>query len=77
MPEENKKEYDLEKRTYVFARRARDFVKMIPRTLSNIEYGKQFIRSSSSVPANYIEACEALSKKDFYMRIKICRKEAK
>jgi len=35
------------------------------------------IRSSGSVGANYIEANESLSKKDFFMRIKICRKEAK
>lgn len=38
---------------------------------------KQVIRSSGSVGANYIEANEALSKKDFVLRIKICRKEAK
>lgn len=37
----------------------------------------QLIRSSGSVGANYIEAQEALSKKDFGMRVKICRKEAK
>ena len=42
-----------------------------------VEDGKQLIRSSGSVGANYIEASEALSKKDFLMRIKICRKEAK
>ena len=35
------------------------------------------IRSSGSVGANYIEANEALSKKDFLYRIKLCRKEAK
>ena len=35
------------------------------------------VKSSGSVGANYIEANEALSKKDFIMRIKICRKEAK
>ena len=35
------------------------------------------VRSAGSVGANYIEADEALSKKDFLMRIKICRKEAK
>ena len=35
------------------------------------------VRSSGSVGANYIEANEALSKKDFIMRIKIARKEAK
>ena len=47
------------------------------KTLGNIEDGKQLVRSSGSVGANYIEANEALSKKDFIMRIKICRKEAK
>ena len=35
------------------------------------------MRASGSVGANYIEANESLSKKDFLMRIKICRKEAK
>ncbi len=47
------------------------------KTLSNIEVGKQLIRSAGSIGANYIEAEEALSKKDFVMRIKISRKEAK
>jgi len=49
----------------------------LPRTIGNIEYIKQVVRSSGSVGGNYIEANEALSKKDFIMRIKICRKEAK
>lgn len=71
------KYYDLEKRTFLFAKNCRDFVKILPRTLSNIEYGKQLIRSSGSTAANYIEANEALSRKDFVHRIKICRKEAK
>lgn len=53
------------------------FVRLLPRTVGNIEDGKQVIRSSGSVGANYIEANEALSKKDFIMRIKISRKEAK
>lgn len=73
----NSKQYDLEERTYQFAKRCRDFVKRLPRTISNIEYGKQLIRSSGSQAANYIEANEAISKKDFSHRIKICRKEAK
>lgn len=73
----NTKQYDLEERSYEFARKCRNFVKKIPRTISNIEYGKQLIRSSGSQAANYIEANESLSKKDFMMRIKICRKEAK
>lgn len=70
-------EFDLEERTYLFAKSCRDFVKKLPRTISNIEYGKQLIRSSGSQAANYIEANECLSKKDFFHRIKICRKEAK
>jgi four helix bundle protein len=73
----NEKKYDLEERTLKFAREVRAFIGKIPRTISNIEDGKQVVRSSGSVGANYIEANEALSKKDFIMRIKICRKEAK
>lgn len=71
------KNYDLEERTYQFASDCRELVSIIPKTISNIEDGKQLIRSSGSVAANYIEANESLSKKDFTMRIKICRKEAK
>jgi four helix bundle protein len=74
---ENSKQYDLEDRTFEFAKNVRGFVKRLPKTIANIEDGKQVIRSSGSVGANYIEANESLSKKDFIMRIKICRKEAK
>jgi four helix bundle protein len=78
MPEaQNPKPYDLEERTFVFAKKARAFVKELPKTIESIEDGKQLIKASGSVGANYIEANEALSKKDFVMRIKICRKEAK
>jgi four helix bundle protein len=55
----------------------RVFAKRIAKTLASIEDIKQVIRASGSVGANYIEANESLSKKDFIMRIKICRKEAK
>ena len=73
----NSKRYDLEDRTLAFAKRVRGFVKRLPNSLANIEDGKQVFRSSGSVGANYIEANESLSKKDFALRIKICRKEAK
>ena len=73
----NPKRYDLEERTYEFARDVRCLVKQLPRALANIEDAKQLINASGSVGANYIEANEALSKKDFRMRIKISRKEAK
>ena len=69
--------YDLEDRTFIFAANVRTFAKNVPRTLANIEDAKQMVRSSGSVGANYIEANEALSKKDFLMRIRICRKEGK
>jgi four helix bundle protein len=71
------KRYDLEERTEVFAKNVRNFVKRLPKDLANIEYSRQLIRAASSVGANYIEANESLSKKDFLMRIKISRKEAK
>src|SRR3990167_4301135 len=74
---QNSKQYDLEKRTFEFAKATRIFVKKLTKTISNIEDGKQLVRSSGSVGANYIEANEALSKKDFVMRIMISRKEAK
>ena len=71
------KQYDLEDRTFIFAKDVRTFAKQIPKTVPNIEDTKQMVRASGSVGANYIEANESLSKKDFVMRIKICRKEAK
>ncbi|MBI2094767.1 MAG: four helix bundle protein [Candidatus Omnitrophica bacterium] len=74
---QNGKKYDLENRTLKFALEVRSFVKRLPKTVAIIEDTKQLVRSSGSVGANYIEANESLSKKDFVMRIKISRKEAK
>ena len=71
------KQYDLEDRSFTFAKDFRTLVKRIPKTVANIQDAKQLVRASGSVGANYIEANESLSKKDFLMRIKICRKEAK
>ncbi len=71
------KKYDLEERTFEFAKRVRQVIRKLHKNIGNIEDGKQVIRSSGSVGANYIEANEALSKKDFIMRVKISRKEAK
>ena len=71
------KPYDLEERTFQFAKNVRLFIKTLERTIANIEDSKQIIRSSGSVGANYIEANEALSKKDFIMRMRISRKESK
>ncbi len=73
----NKSVYDLEERTFQFAKAVRLFVKTLPNSIANMEDGKQLIRASGSVGANYREANESLSKKDFLMRIRISRKEAK
>jgi four helix bundle protein len=72
-----KKTYDLEDRTFRFARETISFLNVLPKTITNTEIVKQAMRSSGSIGANYIEANEALSKKDFTFRVKICRKEAK
>lgn len=69
--------YDLEERCFVFAKNVRLLIKDLPKTIANSEDGKQVIRSSGSIGANYIEANEALSRKDFLHRVKISRKEAK
>lgn len=71
------KEYNLEERTEEFAKNVLRLCKKLIKNTINIELIKQLVRASCSVGANYIEANEALSKKDFYHRIKICRKEVK
>ena len=73
----SKPKYDLEERTFQFAKDVRLFVKSLLKTIANIEDVKQLIRAAGSVGANYIEANESLGKKDFLMKIKICRKESK
>jgi len=71
------KKYDLEDRTLGFAKEVIRLVNKVSKTLPNVEIARQLVRSSGSVGANYIEANESLGEKDFAMRIKICRKEAK
>src|SRR3989338_9112034 len=71
------KRNDLEERTLDFARNVRIFIKKLPKSAGIYADGSQVIRSSGSIGANYIEAQGALSRKDFAMRVRICRKEAK
>ena len=75
--DQNYRGRDLEERTFKFAKDVTNFCRKLPKTPSNIEYIKQVIRSSGSVGSNFIEANDSLGKKDFLMRIRICRKEAK
>jgi four helix bundle protein len=74
---EKKKVYDLEERTFQFAKNCRTFVKQLTKTIGNIEDGRQLVRSSGSVHANFVESVEGFSKRDTLHRVKICRKEAK
>ena len=69
--------YDLEERTFLFAKNLRKLMRKIKKDNYVEDDIRQAIRASGSVGANYIEANESLSKKDFLHRIKICRKEAK
>lgn len=67
----------LLERLTAFAQKCRDLTTKLPRNSHNIIYRNQLNRSSSSPGANYIEAIEASSSKEFALRLKICRKEIK
>ena len=75
--EKNKDDYDLEERTAKFAENIIRFAKKIPKTVENIPIISQLVRAGTSVCANYCEATEAESKKDFSHKIAISKKEAK
>jgi four helix bundle protein len=69
--------YDLENRTLQFAKNVFAFVRSLQNTITNIEISKQLVRAAGSIGANYIVANESLGKKDFLMKVKISRREAK
>jgi four helix bundle protein len=68
--------YDLEERTAMFGEQVIDFVKSLKENSINTPLIKQIVRSSTSVGANYCEANNASSKKDFKNKIFICKKES-
>ena len=74
---EQQKPYDLEKRTLEFAETVVLLCQKISADVVNREIIGQLVSSAGSVGANYREANEKLSKKDFLLRMKIARKEAK
>ena len=61
-------EKDLRERTHQFARESSDFLKVIPNMTGNVEDGRQLLRSSGSIGANYLEADNALSRKEALMQ---------
>jgi four helix bundle protein len=74
---ETKKVYDLEERTAIYAERIRNFCNVLPKNVANNEYIPQLLRAGSSPGSNYIEANECIGDKDFLMKIRVCRREAK
>ena len=73
---ETKRVYDLEERTARFGE-AIDFAKTIPQTPVTNRLITQLIGAGTSVGANYVEADDAVSKKEFLKSIGTCRKEAR
>jgi len=64
--------YNLEERTFQFAKECRFLVKSLKKSIENIEDGRQLVKSSGSIGANYIEANEKLGDKDLKFRLKNC-----
>jgi len=80
MPNEKRRskgEYDLEERTARFGEAIIDFAKKVSRNPVTIPIISQLIRAGTSVGANYCEADDASSKKDFNHKITTCKKEAR
>jgi len=75
--EQNPKRYDLEDRTLEFGKRIIRLCKALPKNTVNFKLIDQLVRSGTSMGANYREANETETKKDFKFRIRICRKEGK
>lgn len=71
------KKYDLEDRTLEFGKRIIRLAKALPKNSINFNLIDQVTRSGTSMGANYREANETETKKDFLFRIRICRKEGK
>ncbi len=77
MLQNTKPKYDLEERTSQFGIAVIQFCKKIPETIITKPLIIQLVRSATSIGANYCEADNAESRKDFLHKIAICKKEAK
>jgi four helix bundle protein len=69
--------YDLEERTAHFGEAVIDFAKTIPQTAVTSRLISQLVGAATSVGANYVEADDAISKREFLKNIGTCRKEAR
>ena len=75
--ETTEKKYDLEERTACFGELVLRFVKNVPNSNINDPLVNQLVRSGTSIGANYCEAANGVSDKDFRNKIGICRKESR
>ena len=69
--------YDLEERTALLGEAVIEFARSLKETAVTRPLISQIVRSSTSVGANYIEADDAVSRKEFIQKIGTCRKEAR
>lgn len=74
---ETSNKYDLEERTAIFGEKVIIFCQTIPKTNITAPLVNQLIRAATSVGANYCEADDAVSKRDFKNKIGISKKEAR
>ena len=72
-----KNKYDLEERTAKFGENIIRFAQKIPRNSVTLPLISQLVKAGTSVGANYCEADDAESQKDFKHKIGICKKEAR
>src|SRR6516162_2805205 len=75
--DEKPKGYDLEERTARFGEAVIAFAKRIPKNAVTLPLIEQLVKAGTSVGANYCEADDAVSKKDFRFKIGTCKKEAR
>ena len=72
-----KRVYDLEERTARFGEAVIDFAKTIPQNSVTNRLINQLVGAGTSIGANYVEADDAVSKKEFLKSIGTCKKEAR
>jgi four helix bundle protein len=77
LPSDAGKKFDLEERTARFGEAVIAFAKKLPKNPISTPLISQIVRSSTSIGANYCEADDAESKRDFRHKIALCRKESR
>lgn len=77
MPNDKNQKFDLEERNAVFGESVIEFAKLILQNPITIPLINQFVKSGTSIGANYCEADSAESRKDFEHKMGICKKESK